>query len=231
MFERYTERARRVVFFARYEAAQFGSTTIETEHFLLGLIREDKNITNRFLRNSWSIDSIRQEIEGRTTIREKVSTSHDLPLSDECKRIIAYAAEEAERLGHRHIGTEHLLLGILREEQCVAAQFLQERGLRLNTIREELSRSAVDNQAAGSASPPNSIPENIMVPNGDTARLIAEAIWLPVYGSETIARQSPVDAALVKFKIWRVVAGSLFAFIRMKDGRVLSMGQTEETNV
>src|SRR3954469_15539701 len=146
MFERYTERARRVIFFARYEASQFGSTTIETEHLLLGLIREDKNLTNRFLRNHSSIESIRKEIEGRTTIREKVSTSIDLPLSNECKRILAYAAEEAERLNHRHIGTEHLLLGILREEKCVAAEILQERGLRLNTIREELSRAVVDRQ-------------------------------------------------------------------------------------
>src|SRR6187200_2842965 len=146
MFERYTERARRVIFFARYEASQFGSTTIETEHLLLGLIREDKNLTNRFLRNSSSIESIRKEIEGRTTIREKVSTSIDLPLSNECKRILAYAAEEAERLNHRHIGTEHLLLGILREEKCVAAEILQERGLRLNSIREELSRAVVDRQ-------------------------------------------------------------------------------------
>jgi ATP-dependent Clp protease ATP-binding subunit ClpC len=146
MFERYTERARRVIFFARYEASQFGSTTIETEHLLLGLIREDKNLTNRFLRNHSSIESIRKDIEGRTTIREKVSTSIDLPLSNECKRILAYAAEEAERLNHRHIGTEHLLLGILREEKCVAAEILHERGLRLNAIREELARSVVDRQ-------------------------------------------------------------------------------------
>src|SRR6187402_49071 len=119
MFERYTERARRVIFFARYEASQFGSTTIETEHLLLGLIREDKNLTNRFLRSSSSIENIRKEIEGRTTIREKVSTSIDLPLSNECKRILAYANEEAERLNHRHIGTEHLLLGILRRRNAL----------------------------------------------------------------------------------------------------------------
>src|SRR5246127_2683061 len=146
MFERYTERARRVIFFARYEASQFGSTTIETENLLLGLIRENKNLTNRFLRNSSSIESIRKEIEGRTTIREKVLTSIDLPLTTEYKRILAYAAEEAERLNHRHIGTEHLLLGILREEKCVAAEILHERGLRLNAIREELARSVVDRQ-------------------------------------------------------------------------------------
>src|SRR5499427_7647043 len=142
MFERYTERARRVIFFARYEVSQFGSTTIETEHLLLNLIREDKNLTNRFLRNSSSIENIRKEIEQRTTIREKMSTSIDLPLSNECKRILAYAAEEAERLNHRHIGTEHLLLGILREEKCVAAEILHERGLRLSTIREELARTS-----------------------------------------------------------------------------------------
>jgi ATP-dependent Clp protease ATP-binding subunit ClpC len=147
-FERYTERARRVVLFANYEASQFGSTTIETEHLLLGLIREDKNLTNRFLRNRSSIESIRKEIEGRTTIREKVSTPIDLPLSNECNRILAYAVEEAERLNHRHIGTEHLLLGILREEKCVAAQILHERGFRLNAIREELARSVVDRQTS-----------------------------------------------------------------------------------
>jgi len=82
-----------------------------------------------------------QQIEGHTAPREKVSTSVDLPLSHECKRVLAYGAEEAERLNHKHIGTEHLLLGLLREEKCFAAEILHERGLRLTTIREELQRS------------------------------------------------------------------------------------------
>src|SRR5712672_3479215 len=141
MFERYTEKARRVIFFARYEASQFGSPYIETEHLLLGLLREDKALTNRFLRSHASVESIRKQIEGHTTIREKVSTSVDLPLSNECKRVLAYAADEAERLSQKHIGTEHLLLGLLREEKCFAAEILHERGLRLPTIREELARS------------------------------------------------------------------------------------------
>ena len=105
MFERYTEKARRVIFFARYEASQFGSPYIETEHLLLGLLREDKALANRFLRSHAAVESIRKQIEGHTTIREKVSTSVDLPLSHECKRVLAYAAEEAERLdpqAHRH---------------------------------------------------------------------------------------------------------------------------------
>jgi ATP-dependent Clp protease ATP-binding subunit ClpC len=142
MFERYTEKARRVIFFARYEASQFGSPYIETEHLLLGLLREDKALTNRFLRSHASVESIRKQIEGHTTIREKVSTSVDLPLSNECKRVLAYAAEEAERLSHRHIGTEHLLLGLLREEKCFAAEILHERGLRLSAVREELARTS-----------------------------------------------------------------------------------------
>ena len=129
MFERYTEKARRVIFFARYEASQYGSPYIETEHLLLGLMREDKALANRFLRQQGSIESIRKEIEARITIRERISTSVEVPLSAECKRILNMAAEEAERLGHKHVGTEHLLLGILREEKCFGAEILMERGL------------------------------------------------------------------------------------------------------
>src|SRR5437667_5278894 len=98
MFERYTERARRVIFFARYEASMYGSTTIETEHLLLGMMREDPNLTTRFLRGSGTVESIRGEIEARITVKPKVSTSIDLPLTIEGKRILAYAVEEAERL-------------------------------------------------------------------------------------------------------------------------------------
>ncbi len=105
MFERYTEKARRVIFFARYEASQFGSPYIETEHLLLGLLREDKALTNRFLRQHSSVDSIRKQIEAHTTVREKVSTSVDLPLSNECKRVLAYAARRgraAQPQAHWH---------------------------------------------------------------------------------------------------------------------------------
>src|SRR5437762_8730055 len=140
MFERYTEKARRVIFFARYEASQFGSPYIETEHLLLGLLREDKALTNRFLRSHASVESIRKQIEGHTTIREKVSTSVDLPLSNECQRVLAYAAEEAERLSDKHIGTEHLLLGLLREEGSFAAAILRERGLSVEAVRAELAQ-------------------------------------------------------------------------------------------
>jgi ATP-dependent Clp protease ATP-binding subunit ClpC len=139
MFERYTERARRVLFFARYEATQLGSTSIETEHLLLGLIREGKGLTSRiFARSSLSLESIRKEIEGRTVFREKVSTSVDIPFSLETKHVLQFAAEEADRLLHTYIGTEHLLLGILREERSVAATLLYEKGMRLASVRDDI---------------------------------------------------------------------------------------------
>jgi ATP-dependent Clp protease ATP-binding subunit ClpC len=149
MFEKYTEKARRTIFFARYEASQYGSPYIETEHLLLGLLREDKALSKRFLR-AGSLDNIRQQIESHTEVRKKVSTSVDLPLSNENKRVLAYAAEEAERLGHGHIGPEHLLVGLLREEKCFAAELLREQGLQLATVRGELKRLQPEQHGAAS---------------------------------------------------------------------------------
>ena len=134
------KRARRIIFFARYEASQFGSPHIETEHILLGLLRDDNALAHRFLRSH--AESIREQIEGHTAPGEKVPTSVDLPLSHECRRVLAYAAEEAERLNHKHIGTEHLLLGLLHEERCFAARLLHEQGLTLNSVWEQMQQSA-----------------------------------------------------------------------------------------
>jgi ATP-dependent Clp protease ATP-binding subunit ClpC len=139
MFERYTERARRVIFFARYEASQLGSNSIETEHLLLGLIREGKGLTSRiFSKSHLSMDSIRKEIEGRALFRDKVSTSVDIPLSVESKRVLGFASEEAERMLHNYIGTEHILLGLMREEKSVAAGILADKGMRLAAVREDI---------------------------------------------------------------------------------------------
>jgi ATP-dependent Clp protease ATP-binding subunit ClpC len=160
MFEKYTEKARRVIFFARYEASQFGSPSIETEHLLLGLIREDRNLTARFIpRASATIQDIRKEIEGRTLVRGKVSTSVDLPFSEECKRALNSAAEESERLSHKHIGTEHILLGLLREEKSVAAEILRDHGFRPKIVREELSRGSSEKHAPGRVKEPLSLAE------------------------------------------------------------------------
>jgi ATP-dependent Clp protease ATP-binding subunit ClpC len=113
MFERYTEKARRTIFFARYEASQYGSPYIEVVHLLLGLMREDWPTFAR-VSDAGRLEMLRA-FEGLCTkSEEKIATSVDLPVSDPCKRVFAYAAEEAQRMGHSHIGPEHLLLGVLR---------------------------------------------------------------------------------------------------------------------
>jgi uncharacterized protein (TIGR02246 family) len=146
MFERYTETARRAIFFARYEASQYGSMTIETEHLLLGILREDHAIGRKFLNEKGGAQAVRDEIEREITRGERISTSVEVPLSTQCTRIFQMAAEESERLGQKHIGTEHLLLGVLREGGCFAARLLNERGLELAWLREELAKRSDDPQ-------------------------------------------------------------------------------------
>ena len=142
MFERYTEKARRVIFFARYEALQYGSQVIAPEHVLLGLMREDKTISARFFpfRNSLSVEAVRREVEERIVLRDRIPQSAELHLAPESKRILAYASEESQKLKDRHIGPEHLLLGLLREENSVAAEILYQYGLRIQNAREAVAK-------------------------------------------------------------------------------------------
>ncbi|MBK8148714.1 MAG: ATP-dependent Clp protease ATP-binding subunit [Acidobacteria bacterium] len=144
MFERYTEKARRVIFFARYETLQYGSQVISPEHILLGLMREDKTLSARFFpfRNNLTVEAVRREVEERIVLRERIPQSAELHLAGETKKILAFASEESRRLQNRHIGPEHLLLGILREERSIAAEILYENGLRLQDARDEVGRQS-----------------------------------------------------------------------------------------
>src|SRR5580765_2329718 len=137
MFERYTETARRILFRGRYEAARRGNPFVETEHLLLGLLHEDHALALRLLRSEHAIAALEAQVRSPEPAAA-AGTAVDLPLSDECKRVLAYGAEEAERMRHRHIGTEHLLLGLLREEGSRAAQALREAGLELSLVREQI---------------------------------------------------------------------------------------------
>jgi ATP-dependent Clp protease ATP-binding subunit ClpA len=141
MFERYTEKARRVIFFARYEASALGSPRLEAQHLLLGIARESKAIFSPPRFPSDFGEALKKRIEAETVIREEVSTSVDLPLANEVKRMLAYAAEEAEGLSHHHLGTEHLLLGILREPASFAAKLLAENGLTADVYRVEIQEA------------------------------------------------------------------------------------------
>ncbi len=139
MFERFTEKARRTIFFARYEASQYGSPEIDTGHLLLGLLRENKALY-RWLPKK-TPDAIRQRVDDHSRRRPKISTAIDLPLTEAAKRILKHAMGEADRLSHRHIGTEHLFLGLLDEEGCIAAQLLLEGGADAASIRQQLTES------------------------------------------------------------------------------------------
>jgi ATP-dependent Clp protease ATP-binding subunit ClpC len=141
MFESYTEKARRTLYFARSEASDFGSPCIESQHLLLGLLRESKALVKLFPNPDVAVDIVRKHIEQHSPIRERISILIDLPISDECQRILMQASEEAEHLGHKYIGTEHLLLGILREQGSYVARLLNENGLFLDSVREQIKRT------------------------------------------------------------------------------------------
>ena len=176
MFERYTEKARRTIFFGRYEASQFGSPYIESEHLLLGLLREDKSLAFTFLRSHDTVESIRRQVEEQTVIREKVSTSVDLPLSNECKHILAYATEEADKLSHKFVGTGHLFLGVLREHDCFAAKLLGERGIALEMAREQIGSNPTEQLGRSPKSPglPAGYASHRLLYNNVTETLILE---------------------------------------------------------
>jgi ATP-dependent Clp protease ATP-binding subunit ClpC len=136
MFERYSQAARSVVFFSRFVASQGGSPAIESEHLLLGLIREAATVLAN-LAPSVSIEDLRAKIP-RKIVVESPSMRIHMPLSAECKRILSYSAEEANDMDHRYIGPEHILLAILRENTCLAARLLAEMDIQLEKVRQQL---------------------------------------------------------------------------------------------
>jgi hypothetical protein len=140
MFERYTESARRLIFFARFEASRYGSPSIETEHLLLGLLREDRPLVTMFLGQGHIEEKIRAEVERQITHRERISTSVEMPLTTDCQTVLKLAAEEAGRLGHRHIETAHVLLGMLGVQGSLAFRLLQARGLKAAAVREKIAK-------------------------------------------------------------------------------------------
>jgi hypothetical protein len=225
MFERFTERARRVIFFARYEASQYGSTTIEIEHLLLGALKEDRDLIKRFSGSSTTAENIRTEIEKHLTLREKVSTSVDLPLSEACKRVLTLALNECVALNHPHVEVEHLLLGILRQTST-AAQILQTFGIDEFAVRRQIAPDSLRYRVSVFA-----VPTAGCVPNAETAIRIAEAVWSPIFGDEIVKGQRPFHAELMN-ETWTVRGSrpvpterSLIAQIEKNDGRILKLGQ------
>ena len=143
MFERYSENARRTLFFARYEASLLGSRSIEAHHLLLGLIREGQEASARiFAEAAVSLPDLRREIEQMALPQRRwLATSVEIPFSADTKRALSAAAEEAERLLHSQIGPEHLLLGLLRIDESPTATLLAANRISLAAVHEAILRT------------------------------------------------------------------------------------------
>ncbi len=139
MFERFTERARKVMALANQEAQRFNHEYIGTEHILLGLVKEGSGVGANVLKNlGVDLHKVRMEVEKLVKAGPDMVTMGKLPKTPRAKKVVEYAIEEARNLSHNYVGTEHILLGLLREHEGVAAQVLMNLGLKLDEVREEV---------------------------------------------------------------------------------------------
>jgi ATP-dependent Clp protease ATP-binding subunit ClpC len=153
MFEKFTEKARRVMFFARYEASQFGAESIGSGHLLLGLLRESEKTSTQLLeRMGVQPSALRERLVAALTPKDRKitpsSTSIDIPMEEEVKRILQHATSESTKLNHKHVGAEHLLLGMLKEDQGLAGRLLKEAGADLISAKEILLESTKEEKIA-----------------------------------------------------------------------------------
>ncbi len=139
MYERFTDRARKVMQLANQEAQRFNHEYIGTEHILLGLVKEGSGVAANVLKNlDVDLRKIRLEVEKLVQSGPEMVTMGKLPQTPRAKKVIEYSMEEARNLNHNYVGTEHILLGLLREQEGVAAQVLMNLGLKLDEVREEV---------------------------------------------------------------------------------------------
>jgi ATP-dependent Clp protease ATP-binding subunit ClpC len=141
MFERYTEKARRAIFFARYEAGQHGAAAIESEHILLGILRTEEHLASAFIESVSEQATMRSEIESQIPSGERIPTNVEMRLSAESKVILKHAEREADKMNHGHIGTGHLFLGILDEPTSLGARILSRHSADIAKIRQAVASS------------------------------------------------------------------------------------------
>jgi len=150
MYERFTDRARKVMQLANQEAQRFNHEYIGTEHILLGLVKEGSGVAANVLKNlDIDLRKIRLEVEKIVQAGPDMVTMGKLPQTPRAKKVIEYSIEEARNLNHNYVGTEHLLLGLLREQEGVAAQVLMNLGLKLEDVREEVLNLLGHNMDSG----------------------------------------------------------------------------------
>src|SRR5438309_7012266 len=150
MYERFTDRARKVMQLANQEAQRFNHEYIGTEHILLGLVKEGTGVAANVLKNlDIDLRKIRLEVEKIVQAGPDMVTMGKLPQTPRAKKVIEYSVEEARQLNHNYVGTEHLLLGLLREQEGVGAQVLMNLGLSLEVVREEVLNLLGHNTPSG----------------------------------------------------------------------------------
>ncbi len=135
MFDRFTDKAKRVLFFARYEASQFGTPQIDTELLLLGILREDKDLLPSLIGPDVKM-KIRNRIQQQSPPKEAISTSKDLPFSEASIRVLKYAEEEADQSKSHAITDQHILIGLLREKGCLAQSILNDLGITPEVVHD-----------------------------------------------------------------------------------------------
>src|SRR5690242_5998539 len=168
MYERFTDRARKVMQLANQEAQRFNHEYIGTEHVLLGLIKEGSGVAANVLKNlDIDLRKIRLEVEKLVQTGPDMVTMGKLPQTPRAKKVIEYSIEEARLLNHNYVGTEHLLLGLLRENEGVAAQVLMNLGLELEDVREEVRSLLGHSPEPGDRSPRTLAPKRCKTPTLD----------------------------------------------------------------
>jgi ATP-dependent Clp protease ATP-binding subunit ClpC len=188
MYERFTDRARKVMQLANQEAQRFNHEYVGTEHLLLGLIKEGSGVAANVLRNlDVDLRKIRNEVEKIVQAGPEMVTMGKLPQTPRAKKVIEYAIEEARNLNHNYVGTEHLLLGLLREQEGVAAQVLMNLNLKLEEVREEVLNLLGHGMDAGGESE-----------RGATAKNKSKTPALDSFGRDLtdLARQSKLDPVI-----------------------------------
>ena len=185
MFDRFTERARKVVLLARKEAARLNSEYIRTEHILLGLVKEQEGIAARALANLHvDLKSLLREIERHVQRGNSLSSGDDIPFTPRAKKVLELAIEEARRLNHNYIGTEHLLLGLIREGEGIAARVLQDMGVDLNKVQAEVMKLLGGHEARTGPSPRKSQTPALDAFGRDLTELARQDKLDPVIGRE-----------------------------------------------
>ncbi|MHC4063340.1 MAG: ATP-dependent Clp protease ATP-binding subunit [Planctomycetota bacterium] len=190
MFERFTDRARKVMALANQEAQRFNHEYIGTEHILLGLVKEGSGVGANVLKNlEVDLRKVRLEVEKLVKSGPNMVTMGKLPQTPRAKKVIEYAIEEARNLNHNYVGTEHLLLGLLREQDGVAAQVLMNLGLKLEEVREE-----VLNLLGASAE----AEEGPAVPSGEPKKGKSKTPALDSFGRDLteLAREGKLDPVI-----------------------------------